>query len=154
LRGGRRYFRKLKLWPASVSRDLDPRVWHDLWHVHPDFHGWSLRSGKARHAHLEVLFEAFRMVLQRVARHSEPYQVFVSVNTDDSPGDALYFHTPNPNERNFPHTFDGYRWDIAPPPWLAKYIDRDRFEVGETHFEGEKRYVVVPRGKAGRQAMG
>lgn len=107
-------------------------------------------SAKARQAHLDVLFQALSMVLEQASMHVEPFQVFVTVNSTDSPGDALFFHPPNPNVTTFPYTFEGYRWRITPPPWLAQHLNGDRFEVGETDFERETRFVVVPRGRGGR----
>ena len=151
LRGGRRYFRKLAAWPESIHVRLGGVNWYDLWHVHPDFYGWSLRDGRAHRAHLKVLFTAFRRVLQDLAPSDELGQVFVSVNTRDSPGDALYVHTPNPNAKNYPFEFPGYSWDLSVvPPLLAEFVELAEFEIGHKVFEGEKRYVITPRGARGR----
>jgi hypothetical protein len=128
-----------------------------FWHVHPDFKGWSKRTPKARRAHLAVLFESFHRVLEQVADQDEPAQVFVAVNTTDSPGDARYVHTPNPNPNGakFLYQFGSYRWEgFRVPSWLEEIVDRDRYEVGETVFEGEKQYVVTPRGPRGRPTRG
>ena len=151
LRGARRYFRKLPAWPESVHVELGGSNWYDLWHQHPDFCGWSLRDGPARHAHLKVLFAAFHRVLREVEASPESGQVFVTVNTRDSPGDALYVHTPNPNAQNYPFQFPGYTWDVREAPsMLAEFINLAEFEIGQTMFEGEKRYVIAPRGARGR----
>jgi hypothetical protein len=150
LRGGRRYFQKLKGWPAKLGLDFGPEAWYDLWHAHPDFHGWSTLSPKARRAHVDVLLRALATVLEQAVEGGRPFQVFVAVNSRDSPGDALYFHTPNPNSANFPYKFEPYRWEATPPTFLAPFVDLKRFEIGETDFEGERRFVVVPRGRGGR----
>jgi hypothetical protein len=155
LRGGRRYFRKLQNWPACVVVELGGPNWYDFWHLHPDFRGWSRQSGKARRAHLVVLFRAFERVLQQVASCTEPAQVFVSINTKDSSGNAIYVHTPNPNSDKFPYQFDDYVWQgVRVPPWLVEFIDPDRHEVAETFWHGEKRYVVAPKGPRGRPTRG
>jgi len=152
LRGGRRYFRNLAHWPDRIQLQFGGSSWYDLWHLHPDFHGWSTVGGGARQAHLVALFHAFRRVLNQAAAYNGPAQVFATVNSKDSPGDALYVHTPNPNAENYPCLFESYRWsDIRIPDWLGRHITKD-FEVGETLFEGEVRYVVVPRGPQGRAA--
>jgi hypothetical protein len=152
LRGGRRYFRDLVLWPKRIQLQFGGSSWYDLWHTHPDFHGWSTAGRGARHAHLAVLFQAFRRALAQAAMYDGPAQVFVAVNSKDSPGNALYVHTPNPNAQNFPHLFESFRWDdVRIPEWLRRHIT-DEFEVGETRFEGEVRWVVVPRGPRGRAA--
>jgi hypothetical protein len=144
LRGARRYFRKLQAWPESVHVKLGGSGWYALWHQHPDFYGWSMRDGRARRAHLKVLFAAFRGVLREVEASPEPGQVFVTVNTGDSRGDALYVHTPNPNAKNYPFDFPGYTWDVGEvPSMLAEFVSLSEFEIGQTTFEGEKRYVVA-----------
>ena len=151
LRGARRYFRKLSAWPESVRIKLGGDNWYDLWHEHPDFYGWSLRDGRARRAHLRVLFAAFRRVLHETAASAAPGQVFVTVCTKEGRSDALYVHTPNPNAANYPYDFSGYSWDVGKVPSLfAEFVDLDEFEIGQTVFEGEKRYVVTPRGPRGR----
>jgi hypothetical protein len=152
LRGGRRYFQKLQRWPDSVTILLGGDNWYDLWHTHPDFPGWSRRGHGARRAHLAVLFAAFHRLLEQLAERAESAQVFVTVNTHDSPGDALYVHTPNPHGK-FPYDFGSCRWEgFRVPGWLAEFVDANRFEVAERVFEGEKRYVVTPRGRRGRPA--
>src|SRR5262245_1972321 len=153
-RGGRRYFRALVRWPERVDVRFGEGAWYDLWHIHPDLRGWSTRGGRARQAHLTALFGAFRRILAQAAAYDGPAQVFVSVNSKDSPGDALYVHTPNPNGSPFPYAFEGYRWDdVEVPEWLGRHLDA-QLEVGETVFEGEVRYVVVPRGPRGRETKG
>ena len=148
LRGGRRYFRKLPEWPDSIHIKLGDGNWYDLWHAHPDWSGWSLRDVSARRAHLRVLFAAFRRVLHETAASAEPGQVFVTVCTKEGPSDALYVHTPNPNAANYPCDFAGYSWDVGKvPSLLAEFVSLDEFEIGQTVFEGEKRYVVTPRGR-------
>ncbi len=154
LRGGRRYFRKLPDWPQSVRVQLGGSSWYDLWHTHPDFYGWSLRSGRAHRAHLEVLFAAFRRVVGELASSNEPGQVFVTVNSRDTAGDALYVHTPNPNADNFPFQFPGYSWSEEVPSLLAPFVDRVSSEVGWTTFNGEGCYVVAPKGPRGRPTRG
>ena len=81
--------------------------------------------------------------------------MFVTVNTHDSPGDALYVHTPNPNADNYPYRFDGYTWEhVRVPGWLQEFSGSGQYEVGETVWERERRYVIVPLGPRGRPTKG
>jgi hypothetical protein len=101
-----------------------------------------------------VLFGAFRSVLTQAAEYDGPAQVFVSLHAKDTAGDALYVHTPNPNSANFPYQFEPYRWeDVRSPEWRTRHVGEE-FEVGETLFEGERRYIVAPRGPRGRPTRG
>jgi hypothetical protein len=149
LRGGRRYFRNLVRWPDTIEVPFGEGAWYDFWHVHPDFLGWSKARRGARGPHLAVLFEAFRRVLAEAEAYAGAAQVFVAVNRNDSSGDALYVHTSNPNDENFPYAFEPYRWDgFGVPAWLRPFLDPS-WDVGETVFEGETRYLVVPRDARG-----
>lgn len=59
---------------------------------------------------------------------SGPYQVFASVTPADSASDAVFVHTPNPNQTPFPMTPLGDRtWCL--PPLLAGRIDLSRYRV-------------------------
>lgn len=152
LRGGRRYFRRLERWPESVRVDVERDMNCEMWHWHPDHRGWSLRSARARRAHLRVLFVAFERVLARVTASDRAAQVFVGVQQLDAPSDALYFHTPNMADIGFPYRFDRFAFGGRAPDWLAPSIDVARFEVGAALMDGQWHYVVVPLGRHGRGA--
>jgi hypothetical protein len=152
LRGGRRYFQRLERWPEEVRVDVDRDTNCELWHWHPDFKGWSARSGKARRAHLRVLFVAFERLLAQAMASGRGAQVFVGVKQHDSSGDALYFHTPNSGDTPFPYAFDRFAFGGQIPGWLVSCVDQSRFEVGSGRIDGEWHYVVVPLGPRGRGA--
>jgi hypothetical protein len=153
LRGGRRYFRRLERWPEGIRLEPDRDTNCEMWHWHPDLRGWSARSGRARRAHLRVLFVALERLLARAEANGRGTQVFVSVRERRSWNDALYFHTANTADVPFPYTFDQYAFGGRTPDWLAPYVDASRFEVGAGRFEGERDYVVVPLGRHGRASQ-
>jgi hypothetical protein len=152
LRGGRRYFARLERWPETVRVSLTADNWYDLWHLHPDFHGWTWRGGRARRAHLRVLFAALDRVVTEVGPAEHPVQVFVHVSRDDPPSDAIYVHTPNPNTTPFPFRFEGCTFGEPPPAWFAPFVDSSRMEVGTAQSPDGPLYLIAPRGRLGRGA--
>lgn len=154
LRGGKRYYARLRRRAASFSVDLAPPHWYDLWHTHFDWPGHSRGSGRARRAHLDALFTAFRRVLQQAAAGTAvpDVQVFVSIAPDaEAEQDALYVHTPNPNGTPFPYRFEGIQWGVVPPPILRPFVHNEPWEVGAAGGEQTGWWVVRPRNAAGPQ---
>jgi hypothetical protein len=147
LRGGRRYYARLRHRAATFSVDLAPGRWYDLWHAHFDWRGHSRAGVRARRAHLDALFTAFRRALVQVADAKIAVQVFVSIAPDrESEQDALYVHTPNPNGTTFPYSFEDVQWGVAPPPILRAYVRDEPWDVGAALGEQAGWWVVRPRG--------
>lgn len=151
LRGGTRYYASLRRKAATFSVDLAPPRCYDLWHQHFDRRGHSRGSGRARRAHLEALFTAFRRVLQQAADVEAVVQVFVSIAPDaKAEQDALYVHTPSPNGTPFPHRFEGVQWGVVPPPILRAFVHGQPWDVGAASGQWTGWWVVRPRDEDGR----
>jgi hypothetical protein len=144
LRGGRRYFRSLASWHSRLPLP-QPGEWHDMWHRHPDFRGWSRKGGRSRRTHLVALFRGFDRLLQATETGFGPIQIFITVYERDSAGDAIYVHTPNPAGTPFPYLFDGHQWDVALPSWLAPHVRPAVHRVAGMVWEGDHTYSVVAR---------
>ena len=145
LRGKRRYYRKLNRWATNFCIDTSPGHWYDLWHDHPDLEGVGNRSGRARAAHLRALFRAFRNLVQQTRTWDTPHQIFLSVCAANAGQDAIYVHTPNPNETQFPHAFEGFTWSGNWPALLASFA-RDELEIAETKDEDGVWWAIRQRG--------
>ncbi len=110
-RGLRRYYRDLK--QQKLPRALDfsgsENSWFDLYHIHIDDSGLGNRSWKARKQHLDAMFELAERVKEKLLVYPKACQFWIEVDESDSREDAVYIHTPNPNEDNFPIKleFDG-----------------------------------------------
>ena len=91
-------------------------------------------------------FAAFERALDQVSAVDEPMQVFVSITPEpEAHQDALYVHTPNPNGRPFPHSFEGVRWDVIPPPSLRAFVEGQRWQTGGLSDDPRCWWVVRPR---------
>ena len=147
LRGKKRYYRNLAKKAACFKLDLAPDDWYDFWHCHFDWFGQGNKRGRARIAHLKATFTAFENLLEQLKEYHKPYQVWLSFAAHDSSQDALYFHTPNPNQDNFPYLFKNYEWGIKAPALLSSFI-KNEYEIGVTHYAGDKWYSVRVQKKA------
>jgi hypothetical protein len=146
LRGGRKYYERLRDDASTFSIDLRPAEWYDLWHHHFDRDGHSRKSGRARARHLSALFVAFRRVLRQTSEASRPVQVFLSIAPEwESNQDALYVHTPNPNRTPFPHSFEGVQWMVAPPSFLRPFVEGEPWDIGTIRVDRGAWWVIRPR---------
>lgn len=142
LRGKKRYYRNLARDAANFRLDLGGEDdWYDFWHYHFDWFGLGRSSGRAHNEHTKAAFTAFSNALEQLKEYKGPYQVWLSFSESDSSQDALYFHTPNPNQDNFPYQFEEYKWGAIAPEWLSRFMKKE-YEIGITYFNGENWYCV------------
>ena len=146
LRGGKRYYARMRDEAARFSVGVTPDHWYDLWHMHFDRRGYGLRRPRVRAQHLTALFAAFRRAVATAEQSACPVQVFVSIAPPREAGqDALYVHSPNPNGTPFPHPFTGAVWGVPPPALLRPFIDTTSDELGALDDESGRWWVVRPR---------
>jgi hypothetical protein len=83
--------------------DFDnPETWFDKWHKHFDWYGYGNGSFKRRKPHLDKLFRHFDILVERAKNLKPDFQLYIVLLDFDSSSDALYLHTPNPNNSQFP----------------------------------------------------
>jgi hypothetical protein len=109
-RGLKRYYKNLQTknnsWSGLNFTDPD-KAWFDLWHTHFDWRGYGNDSFKRRKPHLDKLFKHFDLLADRAKYLKTDYQIWATLLDFDSYSDALFLHTPNPNQDNFPWTLKG-----------------------------------------------
>jgi len=105
-RGLKRYYRNL-----ATENDLNkatwldfdnPEIWFDNWHLHFDWKGYGNNSFKRRKPHLDKLFRHFDLLVDKIQEMKIDYQLYTILLDFDSYSDALFLHTPNPNNSQFP----------------------------------------------------
>lgn len=108
VRGLRRYFKNLnkKKLPEHLNFSGSADSWFDLYHLHVDNKGLGNRSWKARKQHLETLFELADEIQIKLNQFPKEFQFWIQVDEENSYGDAIYIHTENPNNSNFPIKLD------------------------------------------------
>jgi hypothetical protein len=140
-----KYYRALARKARLFRVDLVRRKWCDLWHDHFDWKGFGNRSPFHRRKHLVALCQAFRRAQRELAAQPMPYQVFINISRNDSGSDALYVHTPNPNETKFPIDFGQYKILSKAPPLLAGRFNLEDYCIYTQSNEENTWYTVVPR---------
>jgi hypothetical protein len=105
-RGLKRYYKNL-----ATENDLDkatwldfdnPKTWFENWHLHFDCKGYGNDSFKRRKPHLNKLFRHFDLLVDKTKKLKIDFQLYSILLNFDSYSDALFFHTSNPNNRQFP----------------------------------------------------
>lgn len=105
-RGLKRYYKGLATrnnFDGAGSPDFaNPDGWFDYWHEHFDNKGYGNTSFKRRAPHLDMLFRHFDILVQKTKNLDKPFQLYAILLDYDSYDDALFLHTPNPNNSQFP----------------------------------------------------
>lgn len=104
-RGLRRYYQNLQTkndnW-SGLNFTAADKPWFDLWHTHFDWKGYGNNSFKRRKPHLDKLFRHFDILEEKAKSLQTEFQIWATLLDFESYDDALFLHTPNPNQGNFP----------------------------------------------------
>ena len=139
------YYRVLRREVDGLRIDLAQKAWCDLWHTHFDWQGFGDQGWVQRRRHLNALLRALARVRRELASTASPYQLFALVHPASSGNDALYVHTPNPNETPFPCVFSDVKPVDTLPPLLHGRIDLSRYSVLRRVDDEHAAYIIQPR---------
>jgi hypothetical protein len=129
-RGQKRYYKNLLENDLDLYfHNLDFHSWFDLWHDHPDWNGYGNISWKHRHKHLKALIRRFNYLKGRLSVRTEEFQVYSMININDSYQDAVFIHTENPNQDNFPIRIEEYTNPLKLPKPLNEFIESLDFDA-------------------------
>ena len=111
--------------PRVYNCALCPDDWFNFWHQHLDWDGLGDLSPRLRRIFLEGYACLFRHFALQAHRLGKPYQLWISLFTDDAGQDAVFLHTSNPHSA-FPAEFTGVRWGLPDlvvifSPWLTEF---------------------------------
>lgn len=70
--------------------------------MHFDWEGYGNYSFKKRKPHLDKLFRHFDLLVDKTEKLKTDFQLYSILLDYDSYSDALFLHTPNPNNSQFP----------------------------------------------------
>jgi hypothetical protein len=148
-RGKRRYFRNLWREVTVEHYDLDfgKESWFDLWHTHLDFYGFGNNSLKIRREHIKAHIALYKGLLEKLQTFEKPYQSWIELVDEDTGLDAVYIHTPNPNEDNFPIKIENLNWDCIIPKYFRDLINPKEFNVGHYKQESINIYIIQSKNK-------
>ncbi|QNF34635.1 hypothetical protein HUW51_18580 [Adhaeribacter swui] len=127
LRGQRRYYRNLQKLKNFKNNALDlsgnSNSWFDLWHIHFDWKGLGNKSWKKRKPHLDSLIKHFNSFEESLNSYPKPFHLFAIIHDYDSSDDAVYIHTSNPNQNNFPLSVEAATVSNLKNHHLQNYLD-------------------------------
>jgi hypothetical protein len=86
----------------TAYNNVYTQSWFDNWHLHFDRKGYGNNSFKRRKPHLDKLFRHFEILVDKTKELEKDFQLYSVLLDFDSYSDALFFHTPNPNNSQFP----------------------------------------------------
>ncbi len=144
----RAYYVKVWREARSFKVDIARKKWCDYFHQHFDWDGLGNKSWLDRRRHLAALLHAFRRAQIELMRFEGEYQVFASVSPADSMNDAVYVHTPNPNQTSFPMTPYGEEVSNL-PPLLAGRLDLSRYRVFRHGSGKDASFTILSTLRAG-----
>ena len=125
------------------SRDLYDG-WFDYWHTHPDFYSKGNRYPESHSAVGNLTYRLLLHIDSLLKARNTPYQTWATI-CEDTGNNAIYLHTPNPNDTPFPHLFDGAVWSIADVPGINLAVDHKCYEIGKIQYDDEILYVIRKR---------
>ena len=148
-RGKRRYFRNLSRAVSLEHNDLDfgNEGWFDLWHTHLDFCGVGNNSLKIRREHIKAHLAVYENLLDKLDTYDKPYQSWIKLDDEDAGMDAVYIHTSNPNENNFPFKIENLNWDCNIPKYFKDLVNLKEFNVGHYKWECNRSYIIQSKNK-------
>lgn len=124
--------------------DMGADDWYDYWHTHVDWDGDGNKSIAARKKYISALFIIFDRLVEQSFSCPLPNQIWICVG-GDSAEDAVYFHTPNPNNDNFPDTFEDLNMDVGCPLLLQDYFDPKIHRIGNSRIENKEFHFIFRR---------
>lgn len=132
-RGKRRYFHNLEKEThiKNYELDFDGNSWFDFWHTHLDYYGYGNYSIKIRKQHLKGLFNLFYELKEELENWGKPYQMWIEISSNDASIDALFIHSANPNEDNFPYKKLMNLVDVKSeiPSYLREIVNEENYKI-------------------------
>jgi len=88
--------------PSWIDFENQENNWFDFFHQHIEDRDLKNRSWKTRKQHLDALFALAEKYEKRLIKLTREFQYWININDTDSEDDAIYIHTSNPNNSEFP----------------------------------------------------
>ena len=139
-----RYYYRLTRKASLFRVDIEKHEWLNLWHQHFDWEGFGDLGWRHRRRHLAVLLRALMRARIELSSSRKPHQLFAIVHTKESASDAIYVHTENPHNTEFPCKLSGQELEVL-PSLLAGRVNLTLYAVLVRHHEEGTTYVIQPR---------
>lgn len=126
----------------NYNLQFDNEAWFDLWHTHLVFSGIGNDSLKLRREHIKAHLTLYKNLLKKLEPFEKPYQTWILLDDKDAGTDAVFIHSLNPNEDNFPLKVENSNWNCTIPTSFKDLIDTNEFNVGHCKSKNEGCYII------------
>lgn len=126
----------------TFQLELDNESWFDTYHIHLDWDGVGNKSTKIRREHVKAYLNLYERVLNQLEIFGGPYQSWILLHGEDASQDAVFIHTPNPNDDNFPLKINELNWRCNIPQNFSDILEQEKFNVGYYDSEFGDGYVI------------
>lgn len=133
----RRYLQKYEQQAMMNLDQLALDGWFDFWHQHLD---WKGKANRAPDLVAQALLRLHRHLDTRFSHRRQQIQIFTLIcpNTADS---AVYLHSENSNQNNFPYIFPEIDWNCELPAALQG-LELQGYEIGYYAQTDQPRYFL------------
>ncbi|MBF0598405.1 hypothetical protein [Faecalibacter rhinopitheci] len=129
--------------------DLDfsggPNSWFDFWHTHVDWDGEGNKNFKIRLNYLQELLKLYENIKKELNLYPNNYQIWIVIDEKDSSEDAVYIHTKNPNNENFPLKIDNTKIWKTDNEDLSNFILQTGLEIIEVEYYDGKGFYLFDK---------
>ncbi|MEJ2201232.1 MAG: hypothetical protein P8X63_09515, partial [Desulfuromonadaceae bacterium] len=116
-------------------------------HYHADWPGVGNFGWKFRKQHIMALCQVFKNFTENLANFKKRHQIWIYLNQKDAGQDAVFFHTPNPNDDNFPITFEDVDWgNQIIESFFSELLPGYLFRCGKSIWMGANIFFIYSPG--------
>lgn len=106
----------------------------DNWSTEFDWDGEGNKSREKRKHYLKLMLQFYNEAKLRLKNYPREYQLWIEIDLNDSAKDAVFIHTPNPNQSTFPNLYQAKKGVKVNDNTINEFLVKSKLEV----FEGIK----------------
>ncbi len=115
--------------PSWIDFENQENNWFDFFHQHINNRDSNNKSWKSRKQHLDALFCLADKYEKQLIKLNRQFQFWISINDSDSKDDAIYIHTENPNNSEFPIKVKSIPDLKSKNENLEKYLNEKNYRI-------------------------
>lgn len=115
--------------PSWMNFHDNEKNWFSFYHQHVYNKDYTNKSWKSRKQHLDALFCLFLKYEEKVKDMNRDFQLWININELDSDDDAIYLHTENQNNSDFPYKIDFFSKKKSTNTNLEKYLREKDYKI-------------------------
>lgn len=116
--------------------------WFDLWHTHADWDGDGNKDWQTRKKFIDELVNFYNDLKVKMKNYPRDFQLYIWILEGDSSQDAVYLHSKNPNQDNFPIKIETVDNFVVNDKFLKSYIDGLGLKVIADTYDNELQYYL------------